>query len=791
MKRLAIVVVAVAAVLAGLYVVSREEQPGASHRVAAVELPAPRVVGPWSPPVTAADLTLTVVVKRAGRAVPGANVRLTRDGAALPGVTTGADGVASVKLAPGPVELAAEAEGATARRAVTLTPLVGDARVELELTSGAPLEVTALDAVTKRPLRGAHVEVHLSPTEPRRVLATADADEAGRVRVQGLPPNEYLVSVVLEGYVDSRNGIVRAPSTSERWLLPLQIGGGRVVLPDGQPAAGAEVTSTPLSWEKAESATADRDGRFTLPVSPNGARVCARLGALAGEGRLAADGGVVVLGPQRRFTGRVVRSEDDAPLEGVALRHAVGALVETAQTGADGGFTVGALCGEQPWVLFEHEGYVTEGALLEDGQTVALSAVAALRGRVVDDEGLPVANAHVELDDPSETTVSDADGRFGFLRVKREVRVSAEEGERGGSVDALVEAGQLVEVTVPVGPVLVKVPVEVLRDGAPAGGVWQVEAVRLDGRPWRRSTQWHAGGRVSDVVYATGLRMPAGSFRVTATESVVDDDEAGGSGSTEYRLELGGAEPAPIRVHAKWPPPKPPPAMRPLRVRVLGAGGEPIVDAGVYCSGANSGWAYTGADGRGACQLLADGELPVDVTARVGGAFAGAKPAGWEAEVLLQLKAGMTIRGRVTGDAGPDAFISLVSGVEVTGQPLQREFVFEDAPSVRSILCVQTQEVTHACAVVVPDGGVQAVTLAIGAPGTLRFTVFDARGQRVDEPVLYVDRMSRRVVTEQGVVTMSLAPGQHVVVVNVRDGPERWERVLNIESGKTVELGRV
>src|SRR5206468_3812351 len=134
-------------------------------------------------------------------------------------------------------------------------------------------------------------------------------------------------------------------------------------------------------------------------------------------------------------------------------------------------------------------------------------------------------------------------------------------------------------------------------------------------------------------------------------------------------------------------PPPPPALKRPLHLRVLGPGGEPVADAGVYCNGENSGWAYTGPDGTGACQLLADGPLPIDCRVRIGGAVAAGKPTDWTSELVLQLKAGMTIRGRVIGDAGADAFINQSSSVEMTGFPVQPSFVLEDQPFVRTILC--------------------------------------------------------------------------------------------------------
>lgn len=787
MKRLLVAVVAIVTIGAALYVVlGRGAGPG-EQLPPAPPPPPPRVVGPWSPPPRA-ELTLTVAVTRDGKPAADVAVRVGPRS-----VKTGADGTVRLRLEPGPVELVATAGTLSARRALTLSPLVGDARVELPLSDGAALEVTAVDRETGRPLAGANVEVHVSAEEPRQVLATAVTGDDGRARVTGLDRNEYLVTLTREGFGDVRCVFMKAPGKHELRMLARQAATARVLLPDGGPAAGAEATTIPSGWEAPSSGTAGPHGELSLPVSPNGGRVCARLPGLVGGGPLWRDGGVIVLGPQRRLSGRVVRADDDAPLAGVAVRHEVGALTETATSDTDGRFTLGALCGDWPLAHFELDGYVSELEALEDGETVALSAPAAVRGRVVDDEGRPVANAHVELEDPRSVALTDADGRFGFPRVKREVHLRVKEGERGGFLDTLVDVGQLVEVTISVGPVLVDVPVEVVVDGKPASGVWKLEAVRIDGRKWQTSTLWVNGGRIVDVIYATSLKLPEGSFDISATEENYRHEPAGGSGSAEYRVDLARADPAPIRIPATRPPPPPPPPTRPLRVRVLAPSGAPLPDAGVECIGETPAWTKTGADGTAACGMPVDAKLPTDVRVRYGKAVATAKPVDWSAEVVLRVDAPMTIRGRVTGDAGAGAFINLTSWVDLDSFPVRPEFVLEDLPSVRSILCVQNAaNVVSACAVVVPDGGPQDVTLSIGPPGTVRFTVIDPQGQVVPSPKLYVDRMSHPAVTDAtGLATLALAPGTHLLVVNVFGSPAPWEGVLTVHSGRTLDLGRI
>jgi hypothetical protein len=191
--------------------------------------------------------------------------------------------------------------------------------------------------------------------------------------------------------------------------------------------------------------------------------------------------------------------------------------------------------------------------------------------------------------------------------------------------------------------------------------------------------------------------------------------------------------------------------------------------------------------------MLESSSLPIALKTRVGGAFATGQLTDWNQEVLLQLKDAMTLRGTVIGELRGGASISVNSKEENSSFPFTPpDFVLTERPATRSIVCVWAESAERGCAVAQPvAGGELEVTIPVGAPGQLSFTVSDARGQPVPDPVLYVDRFSARPPVDGGVVTLSLSPGQHLLIVNVRGGPERYETILSVEAGKSRHLGRI
>lgn len=125
-----------------------------------------------------------------------------------------------------------------------------------------------------------------------------------------------------------------------------------------------------------------------------------------------------------------------------------------------------------------------------------------------------------------------------------------------------------------------------------------------------------------------------------------------------------------------------------------------------------------------------------------------------------------------------------------------RSMVFSDSaffeqpfvPLARTIVCSR-DDAPQACEIVVPDGGVRhSIVLEVGPPGTLEFEPVVA-GRAVREPILYVDRALYPAKPGEK-QSLLLSRGRHVLVINV-DGPERYETVFEIESGRTTSLGVV
>ena len=746
---------------------------------------APRVVKDWVP-APGLEVELVVSVTEQGRAVNGAEVRANGKGA-----LTDQNGLATFRLPPGPVQLSASALGARVIGATTLSPLLGSVRFEFSLDERGAIEVTVTDATTQLPLPGALVELQFACVEPARVLATAQSDAQGKVKIEGLSPAEYRFAVSHPGYArqfDRWVSIGRPQAIQLQPRVPLS---GRVLLADGKPAAGATVISLPYTAEETASAITAADGTFTLPFANRDNELCAQLGALVGSGsiELATTTGLVVA-EASSFEGTVV-DEDGAPLEGVQVRSEDGVLEVVAFTGRDGRFTISGLC--SPTILFatfSREGFVSQAAQFVDDEEdqeplqVVLTRPRAVRGVVVDDENQPVPGALVSLLNPSRTTVADARGQFGFDGVTGEVSLTATEAQRRGSVQTTIERGRLVEVTISVGPQLHDVPVEVVMDGKPAAGLWDLHARRLDGRAWETTSKWYASGRVLRHSYPTSLLLPVGSFKVTAKEEFAH-------GEAELRV-TGTSPQAPLRIYGIADPLPPPEPTRPLRVRVLDANGSPVGDAGVECSGGYS--TRTDSSGAGAIAVPETAALPTLVWARAGGRKAEAHPEDWNKEVLLQLNRSMNVRGNVVGELRESAILSVNSKEAQQSVPFSPpHFELPDLPAVRTILCVSSENSERGCAIVTDpiEGGELEVAIPIGPPAQLTFSVSDARGQSVAEPVLYVDRHTARPPIDGGVVTLGLSPGQHLLIVNVNGGPERYETILTVEAGKAQHLGRI
>jgi hypothetical protein len=190
---------------------------------------------------------------------------------------------------------------------------------------------------------------------------------------------------------------------------------GTVLLPDGTPSAGADVSAAGMFVKPAlrQRTTTDAKGQFRLELKPlSGAErwsVCARQGRLGGEANnpygiveVAAgqDPAPVVIRLVERgvVRGQVLRAEDNRPIAGARLFLDSGLVVTTDE---DGRFTAGGLpLGNhslipvaqgrvRPYILFDT-------SLRPDAELdLHLELGRTLTGRVLDELGQPIDGAYV------------------------------------------------------------------------------------------------------------------------------------------------------------------------------------------------------------------------------------------------------------------------------------------------------------------------------------------------------------------------------------------------------------
>jgi protocatechuate 3,4-dioxygenase beta subunit len=316
-----------------------------------------------------------------------------------------------------------------------------------------------------RPLAGVEVVVNPAPWRGARMFFTRNmamglqpaetrSDARGQFRVAALQQgSQYEVTFRKQGFATL---VEPAPPPRDRIAelhVTMALGGrgvGKVVTTAGAPIEGAKVTlerqtedgapgpARRFGWreERAFEATTDRAGKFSFADLPAGrfqlqAEAAGHatttvpgieLPATAGE----VDLGTVKLPPGAVVEGRVVGPRGEPiegaevfVLEGMAammpqLRFALDGQEPKATTAADGFFRIGELpAGNKVDVAARRSGYTPAragGVVAPTAEpvTLTLRAASAVRGRVVDEDGEPIADANVRLN------VERAGGGFAF-----------------------------------------------------------------------------------------------------------------------------------------------------------------------------------------------------------------------------------------------------------------------------------------------------------------------------------------------------------------------------------------
>ncbi len=361
--------------------------------------------------------------------------------------------------------------GLTVERAMPGKPLA------LVLQKGRANQGRVRDAQTGLPIRNARVRaldlraIQL-PWHPDAAVVQGLSDAQGRYRLEGLGAGPFTVSASAQAYGRvSRLSV--APGAQADFLLAAGVSlSGTVADRAGQPVAGAVVLIQPDTGSAqslgALSERTDAQGRFeALGLEPGAHQVVTRHpdfaphvsmvrieGGIDAQVSVTLDGGASVVGRllgagDRPVRGQVGVEESDGQSVPAAVRELL-----RAEAGEDGRFRIERVPPGSHALLAAGLGHapkridaaVGASAVVDLGD-VELEAGLAIRGRVTDKRGRPVADARLHASPfrmgmkRQATTLSDPDGSFvlgGLDPGMHEVRVQA---TGHGEADRQVEAG--------------------------------------------------------------------------------------------------------------------------------------------------------------------------------------------------------------------------------------------------------------------------------------------------------------------------------------------------------------
>lgn len=340
-------------------------------------------------------------------------------------------------------------------RAHERVPLAAGERAagrDLTLIPGALLagKVTATD--NGEPVAGLRIGVY-GPARPRSgawvqsVPTGADGRFALRVPpgeqyvyLQSEPPEGFLRTAVAERTLTVRDGETATVDFALRRVGRARPVRGRVLGPDGQPAAGATVLAfCPGRGDQAVAVTASAQGGFTLDalLAARAPVLRARHGDLATPGGVAAVGGEeVTLRLQAHALGQLegtVTNASGGPLRGAEVllfEWAYDSGMETARAATDaaGHYRFDGLWPDLRYsVRATAEGHgqkYGEQRGLTPGETVRIEPLALkkadrwLAGRVVDERGDPVAGVTVSAHGRDSRDIRATTDRAGRFRIE-------------------------------------------------------------------------------------------------------------------------------------------------------------------------------------------------------------------------------------------------------------------------------------------------------------------------------------------------------------------------------------
>jgi protocatechuate 3,4-dioxygenase beta subunit len=249
-----------------------------------------------------------------------------------------------------------------------------------------------------------------APALPAREVRS---DAQGRFRVADLPAESLLIEVTREGHEGKEHTLHAADDGRLTFVLARQ-GELRVVLRDspGQAVDATEIVVTGPGLWPAQAARSDDRGEALFKGLPAGEyRVRARHGA-----RIALPAHTVLVVPGRRteteltliegaaLQGSVVDRQTRKPLVGaeVSIQDLTPGIDATSVlTDAQGGFIARGLWPGAVRIDGQHAGYAatSRDLTLPHGEPIelALAGAAAISGRVVDEDGKPIAGARISV----------------------------------------------------------------------------------------------------------------------------------------------------------------------------------------------------------------------------------------------------------------------------------------------------------------------------------------------------------------------------------------------------------
>lgn len=332
------------------------------------------------------------------------------------------------------VEVSADGYGA-----IVFTGLVlGRVAVDFALVPEATLVGRVVRDDTGEPVAKAHVFLPrgrwgIESTSWRGTFTGED----GRFRMDGVAPGRHLVFARAEGMLGPARGtpaLADAGQTTEVAEIRLEAASivRGVVVEGGKPVAGARVAAVAADGIRgARTAVSQEDGSFALEEVPRGElRFTAWPYDVVSPARFVVDraehdGVVLEVEPLGAIVGRVVHGQRGVGGARVHVHGPNDGHLEPIRTDADGRFEARGLR-PGPWTLFGESGRdgrfgrAPKTVQLARGETedvtIDLAYGAAIEGRVVDQDGAPVAGVavqfwHTGIDDAG-VAVTSVDGSF-------------------------------------------------------------------------------------------------------------------------------------------------------------------------------------------------------------------------------------------------------------------------------------------------------------------------------------------------------------------------------------------